>query len=476
MLKLYDYQTDLVNQTRLKLKQGHTGVLIQSPAGSGKSLVIAEIARLTTARGGRVLFLVHRVEIMKQIKIDFERQGVDVSLCYFKSPTSVLNSIESICTPKLIITDESHHSNAQTYQRIYEHFHDVIRLGFTATPWQLNGKGFETTYSAMVLGKTVEWLIDNQRLAPFRMWTTKPLYNHDKLKKSRGDYSSKSINEALNTDIAGEVVSYYNQYAPGSKAILYAPSIKLSQHFADDFSDNGIRAVHVDAKTPKKEREQIMEDFKIGKIKVLCNVDLVSEGFNVPDCDCTILTRPTASLVLYTQQAMRSMRYQPNKVAKIIDCADNYTRFGTPKTPHEWSLKGRVKRSNNEQDELQIMTCDSCMAVFEQSDVVENRCPYCGELINKLIQAKKERELIEAELQEVRDTASFDLNDCKNISEVFRVFEARKSVEGNGKRPVFQAVGYWSRKHKNWKQDAINLCHQLNYDSKYINHIVRFFK
>ena len=67
-----------------------------------------------------------------------------------------------------------------------------------------------------------------------------------------------------------------------------------------------------------------MNDFKQGKIKVLCNVDLISEGFDVPDCSCVVLLRPTESLVIYLQQSMRAMRYQPDKRAVIIDQVGNY--------------------------------------------------------------------------------------------------------------------------------------------------------
>lgn len=88
-----------------------------------------------------------------------------------------------------------------------------------------------------------------------------------------------------------------------------------------------------------------MRDFKSGSIKVLCNVDLISEGFDVPDCSVVIMLRPTESLVLDIQQSMRCMRYKPNKVATIIDHVANYTRFGLPDTPRQWSLEGRPKKN-----------------------------------------------------------------------------------------------------------------------------------
>ena len=87
-----------------------------------------------------------------------------------------------------------------------------------------------------------------------------------------------------------------------------------------------------------------MADFKAGKILVLCNCDLISEGFNVPDCSCVVLLRPTESLVLYIQQSMRSMRFVPGKHAVIIDQVGNFKKFGTPAAPHTWTLEDRKKK------------------------------------------------------------------------------------------------------------------------------------
>ena len=104
------------------------------------------------------------------------------------------------------------------------------------------------------------------------------------------------------------------------------------------FAEAGIKAAHIDGETSAYERQRIIDDFRAGNIKILCNVDLISEGFDVPDCSCVIMLRPTQSLVLYTQQSMRCMRYQPHKRAVIIDHVGNYTRFGMPDADRAWKL------------------------------------------------------------------------------------------------------------------------------------------
>lgn len=401
--QLYDYQTELVTKTRKSLKTGHKGVLIQSPPGSGKSVVIAEIARLTTDKGNRVMFLVHRKELVEQITETFKANEVDLNLCTIMTVTKVANRLTQLPKPNLIITDETHHSRAKTYRNIYDYYSDVPRLGFTATPWRMNGKGFDDIYSEMVEGKSVKWLIENKRLAPYEYYSI-PEADIGKLKKSStGDYTNQSIEQALKNSIFGDVVENYIKITNGQKTILYAHSIEYSEKFADEFKSAGIKAVHVDSKTPSAERDEIMNDFRNGKIKVLCNVDLISEGFDVPDCNCVIMARPTDSLVLYLQQSMRCMRYQPNKTATIIDHVANYTRHFLPDTDRTWNLKGfekkRKKQQRNE-NEIAIKECPNCFGVMESKTLVENdfHCPYCNFKIEVI---KADKEVIDATLSKL---------------------------------------------------------------------------
>lgn len=400
---LYDYQTELVTKARKSLATGNKGVLIQSPPGSGKSVVIAEIARLTTDKGNRVMFLVHRKELVEQITETFKANEVDLDLCTIMTVTKVANRLSQLPKPSLIITDETHHSRAKTYRNIYDYYSDIPRLGFTATPWRMSGKGFEDIYSEMVEGKSVKWLIENNRLAPYEYYSI-PEADIGKLQKSStGDYTNKSIEKALKSTIFGDVVENYTKVASGQKTILYAHSIEYSQKFADEFKGAGIKAVHVDSKTPSAERDEIMNDFRSGKIKVLCNVDLISEGFDVPDCTCVIMARPTDSLVLYLQQSMRCMRYQPNKTATIIDHVANYTRHFLPDTDRTWNLNGfekkRKKQQRNE-NEIVIKECPNCFGVMESKSLIENdfHCPYCNFKIEVI---KADKEVIDATLSKL---------------------------------------------------------------------------
>ncbi len=429
MYQLFDYQQALVEKTRQALSDGNQGVLIVSPPGSGKSVIIAEIARLTTLKHNRVLFFVHRKELVKQIKDSFIQQNVNLNYCTILTVGKVAHRLKILPKPNLIIVDESHHSRAKTYQKIFNYYSDVPRLGFTGSPWRMSGKGFEDIYSAMVEGPTTKWLISHHKLAPFTLYGYQ-LGDKSKLKVgSTGDYTNKSMDDFSKSIIHGDIVKSWWKFAHGRQTIIYCHSTEFSKKVAQAFRNEGISAVHVDAKTPQKKRDQIMKDFKTAKISILCNVDLVSEGFNVPDCSCVVLLRPTKSLVIYLQQAMRAMRYQPDKKAIIIDQVGNFERFGLPDQEREWTLKDREKTPHRENtnEGIAIKTCPKCFAVIEASLTT---CPICGHDFTpeiRELEQKREQELqkIEAERINRRNIANKKVSELTSFKELAIYGKAR---------------------------------------------------
>ncbi|MDK7331844.1 DEAD/DEAH box helicase [Lactobacillus crispatus] len=417
MFQLFDYQQDLVDKARNDLAAGNQGVLIVSPPGSGKSVVISEIARLTVKKGGHVLFFVHRQELVKQIKDSFKQQGVDLNHCTIMTVGKVANRLKILPKPNLIIVDESQHSRAKTYLKIFGYYNDVPRLGFTGSPWRLSGKGFKDIYSAMIEGPTTKWLIEHHKLAPFTVYGYQ-LGNKDLLKKSStGDYTSKSMDDFTKSIIHGDIVKSWLKFAKDRKTIIYCHSTSFSKIVAQEFRSAGINAAHADAKTPSNERNKIMDSFKQGQIKVLCNVDLVSEGFNVPDCSCVVLLRPTESLVVYLQQSMRAMRYQPHKQAIIIDQVGNFERFGLPDTDYKWTLEDREKhprKDSGSTEGLQIKTCPDCFAVIKAECV---KCPICGHDFS--IEIRKIKQKKDQELRAIKaEKFHIDLIAKKKVSEL----------------------------------------------------------
>jgi superfamily II DNA or RNA helicase len=192
-----------------------------------------------------------------------------------------------------------------------------------------------------------------------------------------GDYVIKDLEQLMSDRaIYSDVLKSWERLAKGQKTIAYCVSVKHAQETAKMFSDAGYPAVEIDGGTPAKKRAEIMQDFRDGKFVVLCNVGIISEGVSIDDVTCCLLLRPTESHALYWQQGMRAMRYQPGKVATIIDCVGNYSRNPLFDADVEWSLtkSARKKKQMDDEGNFFIRTCPKCFKVFKTAPV----CPFCG--------------------------------------------------------------------------------------------------
>ena len=369
---LREYQNELIGRLFQAYRDGYIAPCIVLPCGGGKSVITAEIAKRFTDRDKRVLFLVHRRELCEQIYYTFLGWGVDLALCKIKMVQTVARRLQNIEPPDLIITDENHHSLAKTYQKIYDFFPDVKRVGVTATPERMGGKGLRGVNDILIEGVTAKWLIAHGYLSPYDYFA--PAVTLPKFHIRRGEYDQREINSFFQKNVKtiyGDVLKQYKRLADGKQAICYLSGIEISEAVAERFSTDGIRAAHIDGNTPKAERDRIVEAFRRGEIRILCNVDLISEGFDVPDCECVILLRPTKSLTLFIQQSMRCMRYREGKRAIIIDHVNNVSEFGLPDDNREWLLDGHEKPKGA----APVKVCPDCFATVRAA---ERKCPHCG--------------------------------------------------------------------------------------------------
>lgn len=425
-MPLRPYQTDLVEQVRQAWRQGFKAPCIVLPCGGGKSCIVAEMARQTTLNGKRVLFLVHRKELCEQIERTFQTWGVNMDLCRVMMVQTATRRLAKLDKPALIITDENHHSLARTYRRIYDYFSDVYRVGVTATPIRLNGDGLGDVNDKLIVGVSAKQLIKMKCLAPYDYYAPS-IADLTGLHTRAGEFVAGDIEKAMmKSAVYGDAINYYRKLADGRKAICYCASVRHSERMAEEFCSAGIPAAHIDGETPKPERARIVAAFRSGEIRILCNVDLISEGFDVPDCECSILMRPTKSLTLYIQQSMRCMRYRPEKRAVIIDHAGNYARFGMPDDDRAWSLesKPRGKREKLAGGEG-VKLCPECFFTFRAPPAGQKAvCPNCGYLFEK-----KTRELKEDKDGELVKIEGFKLDlqtpaDCHTYGELLEYAKA----------------------------------------------------
>lgn len=392
--QLRDYQLKLISDIRQSIAGGHRKIVSVLGCGGGKSIVQAEISRLATAKHNRVQFLVHRKELCQQIAETFTRQGVNMSLCSVDMVQTVSRHIDRMEKPAVIITDEAHHSIANTYRKIYDAFPAACMLGFTATPCRLNSGGLGDVYDNLITSVSTKWLIDHNYLSPYKYYSVR-LVNTSGLHIRAGEYKSDEVAALMQRkDIYGKTVEQWERLAKGKKTIVYCASVESAKETAAQFKRCGYAAASLDGKTSPELRRSIMESFRSGDIRILCNCELFGEGLDVPDCECTVLLRPTQSLTLFIQQSMRSMRYMPGKTAIIIDHVGNCYLHGLPDDSREWTLEPKHRQENI----VKIRECPECFAVYPPT---LNECPYCGYEAVREVQ-RKDKQIIDVDLVEIR--------------------------------------------------------------------------
>ncbi|WP_185618496.1 DEAD/DEAH box helicase [Listeria booriae] len=409
--------------------QGFKLPCVVAPCGAGKSVILSEIIRRTTHNKNNVLFLVHRKELIDQIRNTLQSNNVDMDFVTLGMVQTIVRRLDKTVTPSLIIIDESHHVLANSYKKIISHFSTALVVGFTATPVRLSGGGLGDINDILIEKVTAKWLIENNFLSPYKYYAPEIVQTDTLNIKRTGEFDMSGLDDQFNAKMVwGDVIRHYQKLAPGEQAILYASSIYQSEKMAASFNAVGIHAAHIDGKTPKVIRDDIIKRFREGDIKVLCNLDLIGEGFDVPDCSTVIMLRPTQSLSLYIQQSMRGMRYRPGKTSIIIDHVGNVTRFGLPDMERTWSLMPR-KGSNATKAEAPVRICKECFMTVSQT---AKKCEHCGTEFKVEIKAIEVDEA--AELKEVDESSfTFDYrepSDCKNMSELYELAKNRNYKRG----------------------------------------------
>ena len=456
MLRLRPYQEDLVSNARRAISSGKHAVCCVLGCGGGKSVIQGTIAAMATNRKNNVLFLVHRKELCQQITGTFSACGVDFSRCSVMMVQTASRRLGKLLKPNLIIVDECHHILSNSYLKVLQYFPMAPVLGFTATPQRMNEGGLGAVFNEIIQSVSTKWLIENHYLAPYKYYGVQ-LADASKLHTKHGDYDKTEVEELMNQSaIFGSAVENWLKIAKDKKTIIYCSSIETSRNTVKAFQDVGIAAAHLDGTTAKAERERVVSEFRLGKIKVLSNVDLFGEGFDVPDCEAVVLLRPTKSLTLHVQQSMRSMRYDPknpDKVAIILDHVGNFTRHGLPDDEREWTLEAKAKKKQNK---IMVKQCPVCYAVMPSN---AKACRFCGYDFSEK-EDRQERTVVEGvELQEIAKLPYDDYKKSTCWEQIDRFRKAKKYNFYWGIRKAIELGIPIPAKYK-WQVYKLNLASQ----------------
>lgn len=354
-IKFRDYQVECLNKLEEHYENKDKGIICV-PTGGGKTIIFSKFSEEKKA-----LIVSHTEELVNQAKSKFEfvsskNCGIVNANNWENNNNVISGSIQTLYSrietkefqtlvldKEFLIVDEAHHFPAETYIAVYNKilkYNPKIKLlGVTATPFRSDDLELKEYFEDMIYNVNIKKLIQENYLVStkakiIRIPENLAIFNKIPIRKDKNgitDYSLKSLSNILGEDkVLTYVLDNFVKEFQNRKTLFFTTSIEVSKEITKRLQERGVNAVHIDGTIPKKERTQIIEDYQNGKIKVLSNVNILTEGFDDPSTECIALLRPTKSLNLYAQIIGRGLRPSPitNKEnCLVLDFTPATTKF-----------------------------------------------------------------------------------------------------------------------------------------------------
>lgn len=393
---LRDYQQEAIHTVKQAWSEGKEAVLAALATGAGKTTILAQLlTEVLNPEHQRGLVIAHTQEIIYQLHDRIVNQyagrldqlytphfysGLGIVMGVNDNPHAriVIATRQSLHPQRLktllksgkfdyLVVDEAHHALADnTYGAIVDTLKKANPklkiLGLTATPKRTDRKALGTIFDDIVY----QWLIPDGigqgYLVPVTRVKVKTKVNLSGINTARGDYSQTKLISALKTanwlDLS--LQAFREHITPTQRQCLaFLPSVEMSRNFARQLQTDGIKAAHLDGTTPKEERVQLLKDYTQGKLQVISNMAVLTEGFDAPATSAIFLARPTRSSTLFTQIVGRGLRLYPNKQ----DCLLIDMTVLDTKALQIGTLLGR------------LLTCPECLTDYYAGF---KKCPQCG--------------------------------------------------------------------------------------------------
>lgn len=440
-VKLRDYQLDAVKSTLEAIDRGVKRPAVVLATGGGKTVVMSHlIPRLKSFnKGDKVLVLAHKQELVRQaahtihsmnpdlrVTIDMltsrpDLEGIDVIIG--SVPTLVYKTRLDRYNPnefKAIILDECHHATAHSWMKILNHFGaldedpKICVIGFTATLDRSDGISLGKVFQEIVFERNLITMIRAKELCDVRLSKINVKLGLENVKTHQGDFVQKDLSDAVNKEdinvtVTRGLMQLKKKYNFKS-TLVFCVDIAHCKTLCGVLQRNGISAQYVTGNTVSHERRAILEDFKDGKIEVLCNVLVFTEGTDIPNIDSLVLARPTQSRSLLIQMIGRGLRlHQLKDICDVIDMVDA-TKHGLESTPTLLGLEQELKAAGKTEEQI-----DKSMEELLESAMLTNT-------------SKDEEERLREE-QRVFET----LQRLSNLGVKFQTIEGFADIEGSKK-------------------------------------------
>lgn len=436
--------------------------LVCSPTGSGKSIMMSHLMRKWHEMGRSQLAMAPRRELIGQLceKIDtwgalqyglitadkrtasyapFQIASVDTLV----SRTVRRNSL--VLPPADIVhLDEAHMYMTEQRQKLMELFPNAKIVGWTATPGRTDGKPLGSLFDKMVGVASIKQLIEQGYLVKPR-YLAPSIPDMERVRTVGGDYDPAQSAVKM-MPLLGDIIGHWMTHAANRRTVLFASNTQQSQFMAESFQEAGVSAEHCDGTADPKRRAEIFNRFRSGETQVLCNVDLATYGFDLPELDCIIFARPTKSLVRYVQMMGRGMRASPGKKdCVVLDHAGNVHYHGYVEEERYWSLSGirdpgRTYKTRDGKEKIRTtrkLICPKCSVVFSASLT----CPECGHFFEAMAQKFA---VVNGQLIPIEDDPQH-----VELERMHFYLELKGHAEDKGYKDGWPAY-IWKEKHKTW--------------------------
>ena len=405
VVKLRPYQQDLLQRVQYALAADPKArVMMQLPTGGGKTVIAGALLESWLQDGRKAVWLTHRKELAEQTRGMLTDAGVSAitnvnwtpgedapamaggAVILMAQTVGRRNARRQVWNrynaADLLVIDEAHHAAADGWTRAMQQWPGPI-VGMTATPWRLSEKeGFDHLFDSLLCGPQTADLQALNSLCSAQVFIPPPEQRISGGAVDRtGDYTEAGIEQA-NRDrpdiMTAGALAFWQRHADGRPTIAYAVSVDHAHNLTAVFNDAGIPAAVILGNSNREERDKAIAGFRDGSIKVLVNVIVATEGFDLPDASCIIIARPTMSLALYLQMVGRGLRPKDDGGdCLILDLAANSVTHGLPEDYREWSLEPRETQKSGE---APIVVCPLCETA---SPAASHHCRVCGYAFGK---------------------------------------------------------------------------------------------
>lgn len=372
---LYPFQQTAVQRTIAALPNRP---ILAAPTGSGKTVMGVEVIRRLSVP---TVWLAHRQELIEQAAARLTSEGLYCGIIMPGYPAQPLAPVQvaSIQTlvnrdmppGSLVVIDECHHAISDSFKTVLNKYGPAWRLGLTATPFRLDGRGLGDLFGEIVQAATVRELCDLGTLHAPRVYASRTPDLRG-VKVTLGDYAPGALAERCNTqELNADIPQTWLKRANGMRTVAFAVDVAHSLAIVQAFKEVEVAAEHIDGQTSRMERAGVLRRLATGETQVVSNCLVLTEGWDLPQLECAIIARPTASLCLHLQMIGRVMRACVGKGTSIVlDHAGNTHVHGLVTRRLEYSLDGRKA---GESEPLGLRRCLGCGLYFD-----EPACPECG--------------------------------------------------------------------------------------------------